>query len=312
MDLFFHSAQHSADALDEAFKRTHCPPHPPELPARQTPAPLAHHVPTVMVQDAVSVVHTKVRIQVMFKAMAGGAGICVAVARISIAHELFGCDQPHKERQYLAARYIEIQGVKRPSDPHPAFRDFMKHEKQRPTQKYQAHVKSDMDKGMADLVKFSQNSKLNNPIADGLVPILAKDEGRQRQIMEKAIAEARSICMSMRRKLVRSDINHSTGCHAAEVSAAVAATSNVSNDRNTLRRPASEQLFVPTQATCDRGIDVNVAVAAAAYPDVAVSGVERVADEPGGAHIRRHRQRLRIRTSQHCIKRRPVRGRSRS
>ncbi|KDR76155.1 hypothetical protein GALMADRAFT_139891 [Galerina marginata CBS 339.88] len=82
--------------------------------------------------------------------------------------------------------------TKPPADPLPAFRDFVKDEKQRLTQKRQALVKSEMEKRMADLVKFSQSFKLNKPIPEDLVPILAKDEDRQRQIKEKAKADASS------------------------------------------------------------------------------------------------------------------------
>lgn len=73
-----------------------------------------------------------------------------------------------------------------------AFRDFVAGEKQRLTRKRQALVKSEMDKRMAELVKFSQNFKLNKPIPDDLVPILAKDEEKQRQIKEKAKKDAES------------------------------------------------------------------------------------------------------------------------
>ncbi|KAJ3510811.1 hypothetical protein NLJ89_g4461 [Agrocybe chaxingu] len=81
---------------------------------------------------------------------------------------------------------------KPPADPLPAFRDFVTNEKQRLTQKRQAMVKNDMDKRMADLVKFSQSFKLKKPIPEDLVPILAKDEDKQRQIKEKALADAAS------------------------------------------------------------------------------------------------------------------------
>ena len=47
-----------------------------------------------------------------------------------------------------------------PADPLPAFRDFVTNEKQRLTQKRQALVKSEMDKRMAELVKFSQSFKV--------------------------------------------------------------------------------------------------------------------------------------------------------
>jgi hypothetical protein len=47
-----------------------------------------------------------------------------------------------------------------PADPLPAFRDFVTNEKQRLTEKRQALVKSEMDKRMAELVKFSQSFKV--------------------------------------------------------------------------------------------------------------------------------------------------------
>ncbi|KAG8790457.1 hypothetical protein FRC17_008910, partial [Serendipita sp. 399] len=65
------------------------------------------------------------------------------------------------------------------------FRDFVTNEKQRLAQRKQAMVKTDMDKRKADLLKFSKNFKAN------LVPILAKDEEKQKAIREKSIAEAK-------------------------------------------------------------------------------------------------------------------------
>ncbi|KAJ7035042.1 hypothetical protein C8F04DRAFT_1099897 [Mycena alexandri] len=83
-------------------------------------------------------------------------------------------------------------GSKPANDPVTAFSDFVTNEKQRLQQKRQALVKSDMDKRMADLVKFSQSFKLNKPIPDDLVPILAKDEDKQRAIKEKSTKDAAS------------------------------------------------------------------------------------------------------------------------
>lgn len=82
--------------------------------------------------------------------------------------------------------------TKQPADALPAFRDFVTNEKQRLTQKKQALVKNEMEKRVAELVKFSQNFKLNKPIPDDLVPILAKDEDKQRQIREKSTQDAQS------------------------------------------------------------------------------------------------------------------------
>ncbi|KZV87183.1 hypothetical protein EXIGLDRAFT_208313 [Exidia glandulosa HHB12029] len=70
------------------------------------------------------------------------------------------------------------------------FRDFMATEKKRLEQKRQAIVKNEIDKRVADLVKFSQTFKLNKPIPDDLVTILAKDEAKQAQIREKSAADA--------------------------------------------------------------------------------------------------------------------------
>ncbi|KAI6013459.1 hypothetical protein BKA83DRAFT_4361812 [Pisolithus microcarpus] len=83
--------------------------------------------------------------------------------------------------------------TKPPADPVPAFRDFVTNERQRLTQKKQALVKSEMDKRKAELIKFSQTFKLNKPIPDDLVSILAKDEEKQRLIREKASHDAGSV-----------------------------------------------------------------------------------------------------------------------
>ncbi|EIN04841.1 hypothetical protein PUNSTDRAFT_47123 [Punctularia strigosozonata HHB-11173 SS5] len=82
--------------------------------------------------------------------------------------------------------------VSKPADAVPAFRDFVTNEKQRLAQKRQAMIKNDMDKRMAELVKFSKNFKLNKPIPEDLVPILAKDEEKQKQIKEKSAEDAAS------------------------------------------------------------------------------------------------------------------------
>lgn len=81
---------------------------------------------------------------------------------------------------------------KPPADAVPAFREFVNTEKQRLTQKKQALFKSEMDKRMADLVKFSQSFKLNKPIPDDLVSILAKDEAKQQAIRDKSSKDASS------------------------------------------------------------------------------------------------------------------------
>ncbi|CCM01397.1 uncharacterized protein FIBRA_03448 [Fibroporia radiculosa] len=83
-------------------------------------------------------------------------------------------------------------GTKPAADAVPAFRDFVSNEKDRLMKKKQAIMKSEMDKRMAELVKFSKSFKLNKPIPDDLVPILAKDEEKQRIIREKSTKDAES------------------------------------------------------------------------------------------------------------------------
>ncbi|KAF8526328.1 hypothetical protein BU17DRAFT_83163 [Hysterangium stoloniferum] len=79
-----------------------------------------------------------------------------------------------------------------PADVTATFRSFVAGEKQRLTQKKQAIVKSEMDKRMSELVKFSQSFKLNKPMPEDLVSILAKDEEKQKQIRDKAARDAAS------------------------------------------------------------------------------------------------------------------------
>ncbi|OBZ72487.1 Uncharacterized protein C21B10.03c [Grifola frondosa] len=78
------------------------------------------------------------------------------------------------------------------ADPIPAFRDFVSTEKDRLMKKKQALMKNEMDKRKAELLKFSQSFKLNKPIPEDLVPILAKDAEKQRQIKEKSSKDAQS------------------------------------------------------------------------------------------------------------------------
>ncbi|KAH9945455.1 uncharacterized protein BXZ73DRAFT_96444 [Epithele typhae] len=78
-------------------------------------------------------------------------------------------------------------GTAKPVD---AFRSFVSNEKDRLIKKKQALMKSEMDRRLSDLVSFSKSFKLNKPIPDDLVPILAKDEDKQKQIKEKSSKDA--------------------------------------------------------------------------------------------------------------------------
>ena len=81
-------------------------------------------------------------------------------------------------------------GAAKPADAVPAFRNFVSTEKDRLMKKKQALMKSEMDKRLSDLVNFSKSFKLNKPIPEDLVPILAKDEDKQRAIKEKSTRDA--------------------------------------------------------------------------------------------------------------------------
>ncbi|KAG9017624.1 hypothetical protein FRB90_000494 [Tulasnella sp. 427] len=83
-----------------------------------------------------------------------------------------------------------------------SFRDFVSSEKERMTQKKQALVKHEKDKRLSELIEFSKSFKLKQPIPTDLVPILAKDEDKQKAIVEKASKDsedrkARSIGVSI-------------------------------------------------------------------------------------------------------------------
>ena len=73
---------------------------------------------------------------------------------------------PHPRRYFILSGSISallkstISWLQPPADALPAFREFVTHEKQRLTQKRQALVKSERDKRMTDLLKFSQNFKV--------------------------------------------------------------------------------------------------------------------------------------------------------
>ncbi|KIY48941.1 hypothetical protein FISHEDRAFT_42403 [Fistulina hepatica ATCC 64428] len=109
------------------------------------------------------------------------------VPRLAInGHSPSPSPRPSREASKDAPR----QQNSKPSEALPAFLEFVTNEKQRLTQKRQAMMKSEMDKRMAELVAFSHQFKLNKPMPDDLVPILAKDEEKQRAIRDKASHDA--------------------------------------------------------------------------------------------------------------------------
>ena len=73
-----------------------------------------------------------------------------------------------------------------------SFRQFLATEKLKVQDTKRSRASHDKAVKLNDLKKFSKNFKLVTPVPKDLVPILAKDEGKQRQIVEKAqrIADA--------------------------------------------------------------------------------------------------------------------------
>lgn len=72
------------------------------------------------------------------------------------------------------------------------FRDFVDNERLRLEKKVKQMVKKEKDNRIADLLKFSQEFKLNRPIPTDLLPILSKDEKKQHAIAERSKTEAES------------------------------------------------------------------------------------------------------------------------
>ncbi|EWC45764.1 hypothetical protein DRE_05101 [Drechslerella stenobrocha 248] len=67
-----------------------------------------------------------------------------------------------------------------------AFQQFSNTERERLEKKRQALAKKDKDVKLQDLKKFAQSFKLNTPVPQDLVPILAKDKAKQDEIIEKS------------------------------------------------------------------------------------------------------------------------------
>ncbi|KAJ7707722.1 hypothetical protein B0H17DRAFT_917768 [Mycena rosella] len=150
------------------------------------------------------------------------------------------------------------------NDPVTAFSDFVTNEKQRLQQKRQALVKSDMDKRMADLVKFSQSFKLNKPIPDDLVPILAKDEDKQRAIKEKSTRDA----ASGQARNIGASSSPSTAPGAPRGGPPLASKISPDSGRKP-SAPAGTKAAAPPAA---KGVTAKAAAPAAAPPRLAATG----------------------------------------
>lgn len=72
------------------------------------------------------------------------------------------------------------------NDVRDAFKQFASTEKMRFQERRRNQAKHDKDIKLNDLMKFSQTFKLKTPVPRDLVPILAKDKGKQEEIWERA------------------------------------------------------------------------------------------------------------------------------
>ena len=72
------------------------------------------------------------------------------------------------------------------NDVRDAFKQFASEEKLRLLEQRRKQAKHDKDIKLNDLMKFSQNFKLNTPVPRDLVPILTKDKDKQEEIIERA------------------------------------------------------------------------------------------------------------------------------
>ena len=74
-----------------------------------------------------------------------------------------------------------------------AFKEFSNTERLRAQEYRRKQIKADKDVKLNDLLRFSQNFKLNTPIPKDLVSILAKDKVKQEEIVEKANRAAQTV-----------------------------------------------------------------------------------------------------------------------
>ncbi|KZP00605.1 hypothetical protein CALVIDRAFT_595384 [Calocera viscosa TUFC12733] len=72
------------------------------------------------------------------------------------------------------------------------FRNFVHAEKERLTTQRKNLAKSEKDKRIADLIRFSSSFKLNKEVPEDLVNIMTKDEEKKRTILEKSKQDARA------------------------------------------------------------------------------------------------------------------------
>lgn len=72
------------------------------------------------------------------------------------------------------------------------FKQFATHERDRLVVRKAASIKKEKDGRLQDLLAFSKDFKLNTPVPEDLIPILAKDKAKQDAIVQKAASSVHS------------------------------------------------------------------------------------------------------------------------
>ncbi|KAF2441913.1 hypothetical protein P171DRAFT_366245 [Karstenula rhodostoma CBS 690.94] len=122
-----------------------------------------------------------------------------------------------------------------------SFKQFSAAEKLRMSERQRNIQRESKAVKLNDLKKFSQNFKLNTPVPSDLVPILAKDEAKQAQIVEKALKTVQEIKATPPKPAAASVDPKSAPRPANAKADAPQPTSNTSVDRQQNQRPRPAQ-----------------------------------------------------------------------
>ncbi|KAL5377198.1 hypothetical protein PMIN02_011593 [Paraphaeosphaeria minitans] len=122
-----------------------------------------------------------------------------------------------------------------------SFKQFSAAEKLRMSERQRNIQRESKAVKLNDLKKFSQNFKLNTPVPSDLVPILAKDEAKQAQIVEKALKTVQEIKATPPKSATASVDPKSVPRPVNAKADAPQPTANTSVDRQQNQRPRPGQ-----------------------------------------------------------------------
>ncbi|PSN68590.1 hypothetical protein BS50DRAFT_571836 [Corynespora cassiicola Philippines] len=126
-----------------------------------------------------------------------------------------------------------------------SFKQFSAAEKLRMSERQRSLARESKAVKLNDLKKFSQNFKLNTPVPQDLVPILAKDEGKQALIVEKALKAVQELKSTPPKTVATVDTKAATrsGTTAKAEPAHVSPTAGGDRQQSQPRRPAQPQQY---------------------------------------------------------------------